>query len=171
MTIKNPIATGVSLIALGIFLLITTHARGQTTNGLTAAQKAQVADPANPQFTPLWQPAVVPEVDDDQTAYFFPDTPSDEVKAWALKRAFQLNGNSMVGNNRMIDLSKETPFSTVVQTEKIAVTTAPVPRPVGQADLNMEDLRKFSRRANMKIDICARNHMHKVVTGSSWRCK
>jgi hypothetical protein len=35
----------------------------------------------------------------------------------------------------------------------------------------MEDLRKFSRRANMKIDICARYHMHKVITGSSWSCR
>jgi hypothetical protein len=166
MTIKNPIATGVSLIALGIFLLITTHARGQTTNGLTDAQKAQVADPKNPQFEPIPQ-------------YQFPDAdksaPDEATKAWALQRAYQLNGNSMVGNDHMIDLSKETPFSTVVKTERIL----PVARPDikneldEQADLNMEDLRKFSRRANMKIDICARYHKSKVSIngGKSWRCK
>jgi hypothetical protein len=161
MTIQHPIATGVSLIALGIFLLITTHARGQTTNGLTAAQKAQVADPVNPQFTPLWQPAVAPEVGDDQTAYFFPDTPSDEVKAWALKRAFQLNGNSMVGNNRMIDLSKETPFSTVVPTEKITVTM-PVPTPRPEAQL--EQMKQVS-------DTCTRHGLHRVTHGKSWSCR
>jgi hypothetical protein len=166
MTIKNPIATGVSLIALGIFLLITTHARGQTTNGLTAAQKAQIADPKNPQFEPIPQ-------------YQFPDAdksaPDEATKAWALQRAYQLNGNSMVGNDHMIDLSKETPFSTVVKTERIL----PVARPDikneldEQADLNMDDLRKFSRRANMKIDICARYHKSKVSIngGKSWRCK
>ena len=32
---------------------------------------------------------------------------------------------------------------------------------------------KFSRRANMKTDICARYHMHKdsISGGRSWRCK
>jgi hypothetical protein len=146
--------------------LITTHARGQTTNGLTAAQKAQIADPKNPQFEPIPQ-------------YQFPDAdksaPDEATKAWALQRAYQLNGNSMVGNDHMIDLSKETPFSTVVKTERIL----PVARPDikneldEQADLNMDDLRKFSRRANMKIDICARYHKSKVSIngGKSWRCK
>jgi hypothetical protein len=59
----------------------------------------------------------------------------------------------------------------------------PVPLPVArpdvkneideQADLNMSDLRKFARRANYKMDICARHHMRKVITrgGNSWRCK
>jgi hypothetical protein len=166
MTIKNPIATGVSLIVLGIFLLITSHAHGQTTNGLTTAQKAQVADPKNPQFEPIPQ-------------YQFPDAdknaPDEATKTWALKRAYQLNGNSMVGNNRTIDLSKETPFSTVVKTERIL----PVARPDTkneldeQADLNMDDLRTFSRRANMKTDICARYHKRRVMIdgGKSWRCK
>jgi len=61
------------------------------------------------------------------------------------------------------------------------VRIAPVPLPVARpkdkneldeaADLNMDDLRKFARRANFKTDICARYRMRKVVTGSSWRCR
>jgi hypothetical protein len=57
----------------------------------------------------------------------------------------------------------------------------PVPLPVArpdvkneideQADLNMNDLRKFARRANYKTDICARHHMRKVIRGNSWRCR
>jgi hypothetical protein len=63
------------------------------------------------------------------------------------------------------------------------VRIAPVPLPVArpedkneldeQADLNMDDLRKFVRRANYKTDICARYHKRKVMVrgGKSWRCK
>jgi hypothetical protein len=60
------------------------------------------------------------------------------------------------------------------------VRIAPVPLPIArpedkneQADLNMNDLRKFVRRANYKTDICARHHMRKVMVrgGKSWRCK
>ena len=63
------------------------------------------------------------------------------------------------------------------------VRIAPVPLPIArpedkneldeQADLNMNDLRKFVRRANYKTDICARHHMRKVAVrgGKSWRCK
>jgi len=51
----------------------------------------------------------------------------------------------------------------------------PAPRPKAEEppDLNMDDLRKFARRANYKTDICARHHMRKVATrnGKSWRCK
>jgi hypothetical protein len=103
----------------------------------------------------LASPAVAQETD-DQTAYFFPDIPDREVINWALKRAYQLNGNSMVGYDKMIDLSKEKPFSVVVKTEKMTVEIpAPVPTPV----------------AKPAGDVCTRHGMHKVITGSSWRCK
>ena len=62
-----------------------------------------------------------------------------------------------------------------------AYSPAPVPLPAArpdvrnevdeQADLNMNDLKKFARRANYKTDICARHHMRKVIRGNSWRCR
>jgi hypothetical protein len=115
---------------------------------------------------------------DDQTAYVFPDIPSEEAKIAALKLAYKINGNSMVGHNEMIDLTKPIPVGTV----KIPATDVmkAMPKTVDKSvqkseadvpDLNMEDLRRFSRRANMKTDICARYGMHKVVVGSSWRCR
>jgi hypothetical protein len=36
-----------------------------------------------------------------------PVIPDEATKIRALKRAYELNGNSMVGDGRMIDLSKE----------------------------------------------------------------
>lgn len=44
--------------------------------------------------------------------------PTEEHKIWALKRAYQLNGNSMVGWGS-IDLSMERPGSAVVKTVPI----------------------------------------------------
>jgi hypothetical protein len=41
--------------------------------------------------------------------------PTEERKAWALKRAYQINGYSMVGQDS-IDLSHEQPDSLVVKT-------------------------------------------------------
>jgi hypothetical protein len=107
---------------------------------------------------------------DDQTAYLFPSVPSEEQKKAALMLAYKINGNSMVGNNRMIDLTQPIPI------EAVRVPVAEVRKAMPAAeepDLNMDDLRKFSRRANYKTDICARHHMRKVMIrgGSSWRCK
>jgi hypothetical protein len=106
----------------------------------------------------LASPAVAQETD-DQTAYFFPDIPDREVINWALKRAFQLNGNSMVGYDKMVDLSKEKPFSVVVKTEKMTVTI-PAPKTSQQAQLEQ-----------VVSDVCTRHKMHKVTIGKSWRCK
>jgi hypothetical protein len=125
----------------------------------------------------LAAPAVAQQqpVADDHTAYVVPRVPDEATKAWALKRAFQLNNNSMVGNNRMIDLSRETPFINSVKTERVApIVDAKDKNEMDEAaDLNMGDLRKFSRRFNMKVDVCARHHMRKVASadGKSWRCK
>jgi hypothetical protein len=106
----------------------------------------------------LASPAVAQETD-DQTAYFFPDIPDREVINWALKRAYQLNGNSMVGYDKMVDLSKEKPFSVVVKTEKMTVTI-PAPKTSQQAQLEQ-----------VVSDVCTRHKMHKVTIGKSWRCK
>jgi hypothetical protein len=86
---------------------------------------------------------------------FAQEIPSEETKTWALKRAYQLNNNSMVSGN-MIDLSGEVPGSTPVVTEKIkpAVVAEAAPAPV-------------------KPDICLRHGLRRVSThdGKSWRCK
>lgn len=99
--------------------------------------------------------------------------PDEATKMWALKRAYQLNGNSMVGPT--IDLSRETPGANAVKTERVmpVVKTEDKNELDEAADLNMNDLREFSRRFNMKTDVCARYHMHKVTTpdGKSWHCR
>jgi hypothetical protein len=104
-----------------------------------------------------------PPAENDQTAYFFPDIPDREVIAWALKRAFQLNGNSMVGYDKMVDLSKEKPFSVVVKTEKMTVT---IPAPAPTAEQQLAQMKPVK-----PADVCTRHGMHKVVTGPSWRCR
>ena len=103
----------------------------------------------------------VGEEADDQTAYVFPVIPSEEHKIWALKRAYQLNGNSMVGNNVMIDVSRETPFSTLVKTERVPVSI-PAPSP---------EIRVA--QAAPIADICTRHGKRRVATngGRSWRCR
>jgi hypothetical protein len=137
MTIQHSIATGVSLIALGIFLLITSHARGQTPPG-------------------------------DQTVYVTPVIPTEEAKIAALKLAYKINGNSMVGHNEMIDLTKPIPVASiripaaevvkdVPRDTEHPVFTKPVDKPAGV------------RKA--EVDVCSRHGMRKVVTGSSWRCR
>jgi hypothetical protein len=97
--------------------------------------------------------------DDDQTAYLFPVIPSEEHKIWALKRAYQLNGNSMVGNNVMIDVSRETPFSTPVKTERV-----PLPAPAPEARV---------AQVTQVADICTRHGKRRVAIngGRSWRCR
>jgi hypothetical protein len=114
-----------------------------------------------------------------QVDYIVPRIPSEAEKVEALKRAYILNGNSMVGG-KMIDLTDPDPLK-----KTDLMPTLPLPRlikPVKaelkneldeQADLNMDDLRKHSRRFVMKTDVCARHGKRKVITrgGKSWRCK
>jgi len=110
------------------------------------------------------------QVDDDQTAYVFPAIPSEEQKKAALLLAYKINGNSMVGVSRMIDLTQPIPVDAV----RIPAAEVHKAMPAAeQPDLNMDDLRKFARRANYKTDICARHGMRKVETrgSKSWRCK
>jgi len=106
----------------------------------------------------------VGEEANDQTVYVFPVIPSEEHKIWALKRAYQLNGNSMVGNNRMIDVSQETPFSTPVKTERI---TVPMPAPAPTPEQRLAEMKP------VVADICQRHGKRRVATngGRSWRCR
>ena len=100
---------------------------------------------------------------DDQTVYVYPVIPDEATKVWALKRAYQLNGNSMVGNNVMIDVSRETPFSNPVKTERI---TVPLPAPAPTPEQRLAEMKPVA-------DICARHGKRRVATngGRSWRCR
>jgi hypothetical protein len=95
--------------------------------------------------------------------YRMPEVPDEATKVWALKRAYQLNGNSMVGNNRMIDLSNETPFVNPVQTERIMV---PMPKPPPSPEAELAKMTSVT-------DICTRHGLRKVTVrgGKSWRCR
>jgi len=78
-------------------------------------------------------------------------------------------------------MAQEEPSWEAKKAALMQVFLPPVPLPVArpdvkneideQADLNMNDLKKFTRRANYKTDICARHGMHKVTRGNSWRCR
>lgn len=102
--------------------------------------------------------------EDDQSPYLFPVVPDEATKIWALKRAYQLNGNSMVGNNRMIDLSNETPFANPVTIERI---TVPMPRPAPSPEAQLAQM------VPVVADICKRHGKRRVAThgGRSWRCR
>jgi hypothetical protein len=103
----------------------------------------------------------------DQTVYVVPNVPDEEGKIRALKRAYEINGNRMVG---AVDL-------TAMPVPVEAMQILPVADPNAKnrldeaADLNTGEARKFSRAFNAKADVCARHHMHKVATGTSWRCR
>jgi len=101
----------------------------------------------------LAAPAAAQEPD-DQTAYFFPSTPSEEQKKAALLLAYKINGNSMVGNNVMIDLTQPIPIEAV----RVPVTEVQKAMPVRVAEVD---------------DVCTRHGKRKVTIrgGKSWRCK
>jgi hypothetical protein len=86
----------------------------------------------------------------DDAVYIVPRVPSETEKADALRRA-------------MAPIPRALPV--VAAAEKNELDE--------QADLNMDDLRKFSRKFVLKTDVCARHGMRKVIAkgGKSWRCK
>jgi hypothetical protein len=90
-----------------------------------------------------------------ETVYVMPQIPSEEAKIAALKLAYKINGNSMVSHNVMIDLTRPIPVETVKIPQAEVMKAMPVDKPVQKAE----------------IDTCTRHGMHKVIRGSSWRCK
>jgi len=86
----------------------------------------------------------------------------DATKSWALKRAYQLNNNSMVGLT--IDLTTEKPFTRVVPLERIM---AP-PAPITQSDISTP-LPVTSK--SIQQDICRGKGKRYTHNGSSWRCR
>ena len=137
-------------ITLGL-LLVSPAAAGDDPRlrGLTPTQRAQATDPGNPQVMP---PEIWRAEPRDDTVYVVPRIPSDAEKADAILKQAPIP--------RAIQ-----PMPVVAAEEKNALDE--------QADLNMADLRKFSRRFVLKTDVCARHGLRKVVThnGRSWRCK
>jgi hypothetical protein len=94
-------------------------------------------------------------------------------KVEALKLAYKLNGNSMVGYDRMIDLTDPAVLKADRIVTTVPVIPVPVPKPV-DADPDggvWPKLDKTAGLAEHKSDTCTRHGMHKVVSGSSWRCR
>jgi hypothetical protein len=109
----------------------------------------------------LAAPAAAQEtVDNDQTVYVFPVIPSEEQKKAALLLAYKINGNSMVGNNVMIDLTRPIPVE--------AVRIPPV-----EVLKQMPAVEKPAVKVAQVADICQRHGKRRVAThgGRSWRCK
>jgi hypothetical protein len=101
-------------------------------------------------------------IEDDQTAYVFPDIPSEEAKIAALKLAYKINGNSMVGGLTMIDLTKPIPVQTIKVNPAEVIKAMPpaVDKPVEKPVQKAE------------VDVCAKHGLRKVFThGRTWRCK
>ena len=93
-----------------------------------------------------------------------PIEPTEEQKIDALKRAYHINGDSMVGDH-MIDLTAPR----VIQT----VPEMPVADPVNKNALDaLADVNLTPPPRSMD-DICARHHLHRVMIqgGKAWRCK
>ena len=92
--------------------------------------------------------------------------PDGAIKGWALKRAYELNGNSMVG--KPIDLSREAP-ATPVKIERIAATPTVVDKPVDKPGAIPTVLVQQEAPPNT----CTLHHRHKVYSngGKSWHCR
>ena len=104
--------------------------------------------------TPAWAEEPMPP----ETVYVMPQIPSEEAKIAALKLAYKINGNSMVGHNEMIDLTRPIPVGTVKipATDVMKAMPKVVDKPVQKAE----------------IDVCTRHGLRKVFThGRTWRCK
>jgi len=99
--------------------------------------------------------------------YVMPKIPTEQEKIDALKLAYRLNGNSMVGNNRMIDLTDPN----VLKGDKLM---PPLPQdavikpPDGDPDGGIWP--KPQKTAEVKADLCSRHGMRKSIRGKSWRC-
>ena len=97
--------------------------------------------------------------------------PDDAIKANALKRAYQLSGNSAVSWG-MIDVSGENLDANPVRTERIVPLTDP-------DTLNAIDARalKVTEQTEpapvIHQDVCRRHGLRRVTTegGKSWRCR
>ena len=97
--------------------------------------------------------------------YVMPRIPTEQEKVDALKLAYRLNGNSMVGNNRMIDLTDP---DVLAKGDRLAVAPAVVPP--ADTDPNGGVWPKPVKKAEVESNICTRHNMRKSIRGKSWRC-
>ena len=95
--------------------------------------------------------------------YIMPQIPSEEAKIAALKEAYRLNGNSMVGWGS-IDL-------TAIAVPGVVRTIPIIPRPP-IVDKAVEKPVRVAE-ATPTADICTRHHRRKVYTNNrkSWHCR
>jgi len=97
--------------------------------------------------------------------YIYPRIPTEQQKIDALKLAYRLNGNSMVGNNLMIDLTDP---EVLAKGDKLAA--APAVTPPVDADPNGGVWPKPVKKVEVESNICTRHNMRKSIRGKSWRC-
>jgi len=102
----------------------------------------------------------------------FPVTAADDevdeaTKAWALKRAHQLNAGFM--NGPMIDLSNEKPFLNPVKTVPVPVAILPPDPPTPEARL--AKMKHVEKAAEPNNRTCKRHGLRKVTMGKRWRCR
>jgi hypothetical protein len=91
--------------------------------------------------------------------------PDEATKIKALKRAYELNGNSMVRWGS-IDLSKENLDPPVVV--RTIPITPPAPLILAPSKKKIVDVVIDAPKRN---DICKRHGLRKITEGKSWRCR
>jgi hypothetical protein len=106
--------------------------------------------------------------------------PDEATKAAALKRAYEMNGNSMVRWGS-IDLSEEDKAGQVTADAPAhaaaEVTDPNALNPLDAQAPDWEARRRFMNRTfkatrnQLAGDVCERHGMHKVVYGDKWRCR
>jgi len=99
--------------------------------------------------------------------YIWPKIPTEAEKIEALKLAYALNGNSMVGPT--IDLTDPK----VLEAYRNAIAgTAPDPiiEDSGPGVWPKLDKPKLEKRAEVESNVCTRHNMRKSIRGKSWRC-
>ena len=120
---------------------------------------AQDKDPLPPKFQDRIMPGWYP--------YLEPTIPTEEEKVIALLKAYRLNGNSMVGNNRMIDLTDPE----VAKADKLVRTIPVAPTTPTTAPPSVTEI-KTARHVEGEAT-CRKHGMRTVYThnGLGWRCK
>ncbi len=96
--------------------------------------------------------------------YVMPNIPTEAEKIEALKLAYALNGNSMVGPT--IDLTD--PRVLEAYRNAIAGTAPAIIEDSGPGVWPKLEKPKLEKRA--ESDICSRHNMRKSIRGKSWRC-
>jgi hypothetical protein len=98
--------------------------------------------------------------------YIMPKIPTEAEKIEALKLAYRLNGNSMVGPT--IDLTDPR----VLEAYRAAIASD-IPDTIpdsGPGIWPKLEKPKLEKRAEVESNVCTRHNMKKSIRGKSWRC-